>query len=60
MNPASPIVKYYQVMSEKYQKNSKKRIVIDYIAGMTDDYAIKEYNNILKTKHTKKEVNHDL
>ena len=33
-------------MSEKYLKNTtKERIVIDYIAGMTDDYFIREYKN---------------
>lgn len=30
-------------MNEDYKKNTDARIVIDYIAGMTDDYFIKEY-----------------
>ena len=34
-------------MSLEYKNsNSKKRIVIDYIGGMTDDYFIKQYNKI--------------
>lgn len=37
---------YLNNMSEKYLKNTtKERIVIDYIAGMTDDYFIREYKN---------------
>ncbi len=59
-NKESSIVKYYEVMSSKYQKNSNERIVIDYIAGMTDDFCLKEYNKIKKNKHTKEEVEHDL
>jgi len=35
-------------MDEKYKENTKARIVIDYIAGMTDDYFIKEYNKLKK------------
>lgn len=36
-------------MDDNYIKNNcNERIVIDYIAGMTDDYFIKEYNTILK------------
>lgn len=35
-------------MDENYIKNNTDtRIVIDYIAGMTDDYFIKEYNKII-------------
>ena len=30
-------------MSDEYKNSSNARIVIDYIAGMTDDYFIKEY-----------------
>ena len=30
-------------MNEEYKKNNKKRIVVDYIAGMTDNYIIKKY-----------------
>lgn len=55
-NKDSNIVKYYEVMSKEYQKNSYEQIVIDYIAGMTDDFALKEYNKILKNKHNRKEV----
>lgn len=49
-----PIFKVYlNDMTEEYKKNNtKERIVIDYIAGMTDDYFIKEYNKIIdKTKN---------
>lgn len=36
-------------MSSEYKKNnSNERIVIDYIAGMTDDYFLKEYDLIIK------------
>lgn len=41
---------------EYYLNNSKERIVIDYIAGMTDNFCINEYNKYLKKLHTKKEV----
>lgn len=38
-------------MIDNYKNNnSLERIVIDYIAGMTDDYFIKEYNNIIENK----------
>jgi len=43
-------------MKEIYHKNTSERIVIDYIAGMTDDYCLKEYNKILEIKHNKNEV----
>ena len=43
-------------MSDEYKNNSNERIVIDYIADMTDDYTLKEYNKILKSKHTSIEV----
>ncbi len=56
MNKYSNIVKYYKIMDESYQKNTLERIVIDYIAGMTDEYFLKEYNKIQKNKHNKKEV----
>lgn len=40
---------YLNSMNELYLKNnSLERIVIDYIAGMTDDYFIREYNKIKK------------
>lgn len=55
-NGYSAIVKYYKVMSKEYQQNTNERIVIDYIAGMTDKYIMKEYNKILKNKHNRKEV----
>ena len=35
-------------MNEEYKKNSNARIVIDYIAGMTDDYFKTEYNILKK------------
>ena len=38
-------------MSNDYKNNTKKeRIVIDYIAGMTDDFFINEYNKISSIK----------
>lgn len=56
-NEESNIVKsYLKNMSDEYKKNTKERIVIDYIAGMTDDYCVKEYNKIKNNNHTKKEV----
>ena len=43
------IYKYFlNQMNEEYKKNSYERIVIDYIAGMTDDYFINEYNILKK------------
>lgn len=37
---------YLSKMSEEYKNNnSKVRIILDYIAGMTDDYLISQYNN---------------
>lgn len=51
------ISSYLNNMSKKYQKeNTPERIVLDYIAGMTDDYALKEYNKIINKSHTKGEV----
>lgn len=56
-NPSSSINKsYLKNMSSKYLENTKERIVLDYIAGMTDDFCIKEYNKICKTNHNKEEV----
>lgn len=56
-NVDSNIIKsYLNNMSDEYKNNSNERIVIDYIAGMTDDYTLKEYNKIIKSKHTNKEV----
>lgn len=37
---------YLNFMNDEYKKNSNERIVIDYIAGMTDDYIIKQFNSI--------------
>ncbi len=37
---------YLNYMSDEYKKSSKERIVIDYIAGMTDDYIVKQYNKL--------------
>jgi dGTP triphosphohydrolase len=34
---------YQQLISEDYQK---ERVICDYIAGMTDNYAIQEYQTI--------------
>ena len=47
-NEDSLIFKSYLNNMDKtyYDNNSKERIVIDYIAGMTDDYFIKQYNKI--------------
>ena len=44
------IYKYFlNDMSEKYKENnSYARIVIDYIAGMTDNYFVNEYNKLKK------------
>ena len=56
MHNESSIIKYYNSMSDLYKENNKERIVIDYIAGMTDEYAINEYNKITKSSHNKKEV----
>lgn len=47
-NTSSSIYKIFlKGMSENYLNNtSNERKVIDYIAGMTDDYMIKEFNNL--------------
>ena len=44
----SPInYSYLKHMVDDYKNNNTaKRIVIDYIAGMTDEYFIKEYERI--------------
>ena len=40
---------YLNNMTEEYKNNTtKERIVIDYIAGMTDDFFTKEYKNVAK------------
>lgn len=46
-NLESPIYKsYLNNMSEDYNNNSKERIVIDYLAGMTDSYIKKQYEEL--------------
>jgi dGTPase len=43
---------YLNYMTEEYKNNtSNERIVIDYIAGMTDDYFTKEYVKIIDKKN---------
>ena len=43
---------YLNNMTEEYKNNTtKERIVIDYIAGMTDDYFTKEYIKIIDKKN---------
>lgn len=60
-NQDSNIIKsYLNNMSLEYKKNNNERIVIDYIAGMTDDYTLKEYNKIIKSKHTNIEVENEI
>ncbi len=51
-NEASPIIcSYLNNMSEEYKNNTDRvRIVIDYIAGMTDSFLIKEYERIMGDK----------
>ena len=39
-------VNYLNNMSEEYKLTNKKRIVLDYIALMTDEYLMNEYNKI--------------
>ena len=59
-NKDSNIIKsYLNNLSEEYKKNTKERIVLDYIAGMTDDYCLSEYNKYLKIKHTNDEVQNE-
>ena len=47
-NQSSPIIySYLNNMHDTYKiNNTKERIVIDYIAGMTDDYFLSEYARI--------------
>lgn len=48
----SPIFySYLKNMTEDYNKNTPARIVIDYIAGMTDEYFMTEYKKINKEKY---------
>ena len=39
---------YLNNMSEEYKSNKKERIVIDYLAGMTDSYIKKRYELLNK------------
>ena len=57
-NKDSNIIKsYLNNMSLEYKRNnSNERIVIDYIAGMTDDYCKFEYNKYKKIGNNSKEV----
>lgn len=50
-NEDAPIINSYLAnMDNNYkQNNTKTRIVIDYIAGMTDEYFLREYERIKKT-----------
>lgn len=49
-NNKSRVVKYKNTMSEDYRKNiDNKRIVIDFIAGMTDEYLIESFEEMKKT-----------
>ncbi len=61
-NKESNIIKsYLKNMSPKYiENNTPERIVIDYIAGMTDDYCLLEYNKYRKNNHNNEEVENDL
>ena len=38
---------YLNNMDKKYLESSNERIVIDYISGMTDNFAIDTYNKII-------------
>ena len=45
---------FYKYMCEEYKNNtSNSRVVIDYIAGMTDEFLLREYQEIENnlTKH---------
>lgn len=60
-NKDSNIIKsYLNQMSNNYKNNKLERIVIDYIAGMTDDYTLKEYNKIMENRHNNKEVENEI
>ena len=50
-NTSSDIYKVFlNYKSNKYMKNKNGRIVIDFIAGMTDDYFNREYDKIKNEK----------
>ena len=53
-NQKSPIINsYLKNMHQEYREhNTKERIVIDYIAGMTDDFFLREYERIRKDDPT--------
>lgn len=39
---------FYNLMSDEYKKNtSNNRVIIDYIAGMTDDFFLRQYNDLV-------------
>lgn len=40
--------KFLNNMNDSYKENSKEQIVLDYIAGMTDNYFIHEFNELKK------------
>lgn len=47
MNKDSSIYKsFLNNMSDEYKKNTKERIVLDYISGMTDEFFEKQYQEI--------------
>lgn len=48
-NQSSPIINSYlkNMIPEYRNNNTNERIVIDYIAGMTDDYFLREYARII-------------
>ena len=51
-NENSTIIKsYLKYITEKYKKyNTKERIVIDYISGMTDEYCTLQYEQYINNK----------
>ncbi len=58
-NKESEIYKIYlNSMAEKYIKeNTKRRIVIDFLAGMTDDFILKMYDNNQKKEKELSRIN---
>ncbi len=46
-------INYVTQMSDNYRENKPEQIVLDYLAGMTDDFFTKEYNKISKLKYNK-------
>ena len=47
-------------MQQIAEQEGIERAACDYIAGMTDDYTLKEYNKIIKSKHTNIEVENEI